>query len=381
MRIVMSCALGAVLAFYISWGQTPQAAPGSAPQKKQGGRGGPRGPGPMDSLLVKDWKPDSSLVVPVTNVPKAKFRAIDVHSHTYLRTPEEIANWVRTMDAVGIETTVVLSGATGQQFDSLVELFLKPYPGRFQLYCGIDTTDIDAPDYPQRATAELVRCYRKGARGVGEISDKGSGLSRSQLLPRDKRLHPDDRRLDLFWDKCAELKLPVNLHMADHPSAWRPPDAHQERTPNYQQYNQYGHDVPSYEEVLALRDRALDRHPKTRFILCHLGNQGNDLASAAKLLDKFPGVYMDISARAYEVGRQPRFATKFLTKYKDRVLWGTDLNPSQEMYHAWWRLFETTDEYMPSDTGWRLFGLDLPDSVLEPLYRGNAKRLLNWEKM
>src|ERR1035437_387674 len=98
MRIVMSCALGAVLAFYISWGQTPQAASGSAPQKKQGGRGGPRGPGPMDSLLVKDWKPDSSLVVPVTNVPKAKFRAIDVHSHTYLRTPEEIANWVRTMD-------------------------------------------------------------------------------------------------------------------------------------------------------------------------------------------------------------------------------------------------------------------------------------------
>jgi predicted TIM-barrel fold metal-dependent hydrolase len=335
----------------------------------------------MDSLLVKDWKPDSSLVVPVTNVPKAKFRAIDVHSHTYLRTPEEIANWVRTMDAVGIETTVVLSGATGQQFDSLVELFLKPYPGRFQLYCGIDTTDIDAPDYPQRATAELVRCYKKGARGVGEISDKGSGLSRGRQLPPDKRLHPGDPRLDLFWDKCAELKMPVNLHMADHPSAWRPPDAHQERTPNYQQYNQYGHDVPSYEEVLALRDRALERHPKTRFILCHLGNQGNDLASAAKLLDKFPSVYMDISARAYEVGRQPRFAAKFLTKYKDRVLWGTDLNPSPEMYHAWWRLFETTDEYMPGDAGWRLFGLDLPVSVLEPLYRGNAKRLLNWEKM
>jgi len=169
--------------------------------------------------------------------------------------------------------------------------------------------------------------------------------------------------------------------MADHPSAWRPPDNHQERTPNYQQYNQYGRDVPSYEEMLALRDRTLERHPRTRFILCHLGNQGNDLASAAKLLDRFPGVYMDISARAYEVGRQPRFAAKFLTKYKDRVLWGTDQSLSPQMYHAWWRLFETADEYMPGDAGWRLYGLDLPDSVLEPLYRGNAKRLLNWEKM
>jgi len=36
---------------------------------------------------------------------------------------------------------------------------------------------------------------------------------------------------------------------------------------------------------------------------------------------------------------------------------------------------------MPGDAGWRLYGLNLPDSVLEPLYRGNAKRLLNWEKM
>ena len=332
----------------------------------------------MGSVLVKDWKPDSSLVVPVTNVPKARFRAIDAHSHTYARTPEEIAAWVRTMDEAGIETTVVLSGATGQQFDRLVELFLKPYPGRFLLYCGIDTTNIEAPDYAQRAAAELVRCYRKGARGVGEIVDKGPGLSRGQL-PREKRLHPDDPRLDLFWEKCAELKIPVSLHMADHPSAWRPPDEHQERTPNYQQYNQYGRDNPSYEEMLALRDRTLDRHPKTRFILCHLGNQGNDLASAAKLLDKYPGVYMDISARAYEVGRQPRFAAQFLTRYKDRVLFGTDQSVRKEMYLAWWRLFETPDEYLPGDAGWRLYGLDLPESVLEPLYRGNAKRLLNWE--
>ena len=352
----------------------------AAAQTPQSGRGAPRGPGPMDSVLVKDWKPDSSLVVPVTNVPKARFRVIDAHSHPYARTAEDIARWVRTMDEVGIQTTVVLTGATGPQFDNYVELFLKPYPGRFQLYCGIDTANFDAPDYPQRAVAELVRCYRQGARGVGEISDKGPGISRGQL-PRDKRLHPDDPRLDLFWDKCAELKLPVNLHMADHPSAWRPPDAHQERTPNYQQYNQYGRDNPSYEELLALRDRALDRHPKTRFILCHLGNQGNDLASVAKLLDKFPGVYVDISARAYEVGRQPRFAAKFLIKYKDRVLFGTDENPNPEMYRSWWRLFETPDEYMPGDAGWRLYGLDLPESVLEPLYRGNALRLLNWEKM
>ena len=336
---------------------------------------------PMDSILLKDYRPDSSLVVPITKLKHTRFKVIDAHSHEYAKTPADIARWVQVMDEVGVETTVILTGATGPGFDKLVDLFLKPYPGRFQLYCGLDTKDIKAPEYPARAAEELERCYRKGARGVGEISDKGSGLTERALLPRSERLHPDDPRLDLFWRKCAELKIPVSLHMADHPSAWRPPDAHQERSPDYQEYNQYGKDVPSYREVLAIRDRTLLRHPETLFILCHLANQGNDLASLAKLLDKFPRVYVDISARAYEVGRQPRFAAQFLTRYKDRVLFGTDqnFNLRDEMYVAWWRIFETPDEYLPSDAGWRLYGMDLPSSVLEPIYRGNAKRLLNWE--
>lgn len=339
-------------------------------------------PGAMDSILLKDYQPDSSLVVPERHPEKARFRVIDVHSHTYAKTPEEIAGWVRRMDEAGVELTVVLTGATGAEFDRLADLFLKPYPTRFQLYCGLDTADLRKPDYPERAAAELVRCYKKGARGVGEIIDKGSGLSRGgATLPRDQRLHPDDARLDLVWKKCAELKLPINLHMADHPSCWRPLDAHQERSPAFQRYNQYGRDVPSYEELLAIRDRLLARHPKTLFVACHLGNQGNDLASVSKVLDRYPNLYVDISARAYEVGRQPRTAARFLARYQDRVLFGTDQSISKSMYQAWWRLFETPDEYMPGPNWWRLYGLELPTPVLERLYRTNAKKIMNWEKM
>jgi hypothetical protein len=41
---------------------------------------------------------------------------------------------------------------------------------------------------------------------------------------------------------------------------------------------------------------------------------------------------------------------------------------------------ETRDEYIPGPSWWQLYGLGLPDEVLEPVYRGNAKRLLNWSK-
>jgi predicted TIM-barrel fold metal-dependent hydrolase len=357
--------LAVALAATVCYAQAPRRARGQ------------QGPGPMDKILLKDYRPVVSLVVPENHVAKAKYQAVDVHSHTYARTPDEIANWVRIMDETGVEVTVVLTGATGERFDQLAALFLRPYPNRFQLYCGIDTRDPEAPDYPERAAAELVRCYGKGARGVGEVIDKGSGLARGRL-PREKRLHVDDARLDAFWNKCAELKMPVNMHIADHPSCWRPPDETQERSPAFQRYNQYGRDVPSYEELLLKRDRLLEKHPETTFIFCHLSNEGNDLQTLSKVLDRFPNLYLDISARAYEVGRQPRTAARFLARYKDRVLFGTDQSLSEKMYQAWWRLFETADEFMPGPSWWRLYGLELPDDVLEAMYRSNAKRLLNW---
>jgi predicted TIM-barrel fold metal-dependent hydrolase len=336
-------------------------------------------PGPMDSVLLKDYAPESSLRVPETRVPKARFPAIDIHAHSdqsQIRNAADVDAWVRAMDEVGVEITIVFTGATGKEFDRQAELFSR-HPKRFQIWCSLDTGDLESPGYPQRAVRELERCYRKGARGVGEITDKGSGIQ-SAALPRDRRLHFDDPRLDAVWDKCAELKLPVNVHIADHPSCWRPLGPHQERTPDFQGFNLYGKDVLSYEELLATRGRLLAKHPRTTIIACHLGNQGNDLAALASVLDRYPNFYVDVAARDYELGRQPRSAAKFLARYADRVLFGTDMERDPAMYRGWWRLLETPDEYIPGRIWWRYYGLELPDGVLESLYRGNARRILNW---
>ena len=173
------------------------------------------------------------------------------------------------------------------------------------------------------------------------------------------------------------MNISANIHIADHPSSWKPLDVYQERTPDYQHFNLYGKNVPSWEELIAMRDRTVAKHPKTRFIACHLGNQGHDLASLAATLDRYPNLYLDISARDYEVGRAPRTAAKFLARYRDRVLFGTDMGREKSMYQAWWRLFESADEFMPGRVWWRYYGLDLPAPVLESLYRGNARRVLN----
>src|SRR5699024_7617116 len=143
------------------------------------------------------------------------------------------------------------------EFDRLVERYLPPYSDRFQGYCGVETNGISVPDYLRRAVAELQRRFEKGARGICAITDKGFGLSRDTDIASGKRLHPDHDRLDGFWEKAGELELPVNLHIADHPSAWEPPDVFQERSPIFQQFNQHDGEGLSYQELLSLLPRTL----------------------------------------------------------------------------------------------------------------------------
>lgn len=348
------------------------------------GPGVPEGSGPMDAVLLKDYAPKSSLVTQETFVPKSKFTVVDVHAHDYPGRMEDktfaavVDEWVRVQEEVGVAVSVILTGATGAGFDRLVKHYLEPYPERFQLFCGIIVEDIDQPDYSERAVAELERCYSLGARGVGEVSDKGFGISKEPSLPREQWLHPDDSRLDPIWGKCAELDLPVNLHIADHPSSWEAPDVFQERTPIFQRFNQHQSEGLYYDQLLEVLPSLLQKHPDTRFIACHLANLGHDLARLSRMLDLYPNLFVDISARDYEVGRQPRAAASFLTKYADRVLFGTDMGMDKEMYQSWWRLLESADEHMVGRVWWRYYGLALPDQVLEALYYKNTRRVLNW---
>jgi len=81
----------------------------------------------------------------------------------------------------------------------------------------------------------------------------------------------------------------------------------------------------------------------------------------------------------YDLGRQPFTAREFLTKYKDRVLFGKDAYAVDE-YHTYFRTFETRDEYFDYyrkyHAQWKLYGLDLPDDVLRHIYYKNALRII-----
>ena len=122
-----------------------------------------------ETILLKDYRPKSLYKIPITEVPKAKFPIIDMHSHAYAKTAEEIGEWVRNMDEVGVEKTVILTGATGQKFEDIHRKY-APYPDRFELWCGFDYTGYDGPGFGPRALRALEECHQEGARGCRRTS-------------------------------------------------------------------------------------------------------------------------------------------------------------------------------------------------------------------
>ena len=331
----------------------------------------------VEELLLKDYKPVSIYKIPVTKVEKARYPVIDVHSHPYPDSRRELDQWVEHMDAKGIEKSIVLTYAHGEEFDSLVQVFAS-YPDRFDLWCGFDYTGYDKPGYGPAAVAELERCHRIGAKGVGELGDKGKGLFYSE--PKAFGMHPDDERMDPLFKKCAELNMPVNIHVAEPMWMYETMDASNDGLWNAYKWrldNQPG--IVDHAGMIEILANTVEKHPETTFIACHYANCGYDLNKAGALLDQYPNLYFDIGARYAEVSAIPRHTGKFFEKYQDRLLYGTDMGTSHSMYEFTFRILETADEHIYDDRNnyhWPLHGLDLSDQVLEKVYNGNARRIL-----
>ncbi len=332
-----------------------------------------------ENLLLKDYKPKSIYKIPKTHIARAKYSVIDVHSHPYAQSPQEIDQWVKNMDAVNIEKTVILSHATGTEFDSIYALYAGRYPDRFEVWCGFDYTDYDQPGYGPAAVAELERCYKVGARGVGELGDKGKGLFYCD--PPAYGMHLDDPRMDPLLEKCAELRMPVNIHVAEPIWMYQEMDSTNDGLMNAYSWRLDNQpDIVDHNAMIEILERAVRSHPNTIFIACHFANCSYDLNRLGELFDKYPNLYADIAARYAETAPIPRFVEKFYEKYQVRLLYGTDMGFDTNMYEITFRILESKDEHFYEIDQfayhWALNGFGLNDEILKKIYRDNALKIL-----
>ena len=334
----------------------------------------------QDSLLLKDFDPISFHKSPKTVVEKAKFSTIDMHSHPYPESKAEIDTWVKTMDAHGIEKTILLTYQTGKAFDSIVELYSK-YDDRFDLWCGFDFTGYTEKGWSKRAVKELERCYKMGAKGIGELGDKGEGLLYSKPTPAHG-MHIDDERMKPLIEKCGELGMPINIHVAEPYWMYLPIDAHNDGLMNAANWriDQSKENLLLHQELVNTLENAVKENPNTTFIACHFANCSYDLGIIGALLEKYPNLYADISARYAETAPLPRYTKAFYEKYQDKLLYGTDMGVAPSMYKTTFRILESEDEHFYENDlfgyHWALNGLGLDDKVLKKIYYENAKKII-----
>lgn len=314
-----------------------------------------------------------SLVVPRTHITRFRFPAIDAHSHDYVQDAGGVAAWVKLQQQLGVEQTVILTGKTGEEFRALVARYAGAYPGRFLMCAGISADGIDTPGYGELLRERVRADARAGAVALGELTDKGMGL----VHVGEQAYFIDDPRFDPLWDEAGKLHLPVFVHIAEPSPFYQPPDERNDlrRSLNWSLYDK---GTPGFEDMQRRFQQVLRRHPHTIFVAVHAFNLANDLGRVGELLDRFPNVQVDFAARMWELARQPYSARRFFIKYSNRILFGTDNDPTLAMYIAHARQLETEDEWFwpPDAEWWRGYGMHLPAPVLRKVYRDNALRLL-----
>ncbi len=283
------------------------------------------------------------------------------------------------MEEAGIAKAVMLASCAGAKFDSIVARY-RSHAAHFVLWCDFDYSHLGRPDFAQTALAELERCHAAGARGIGELMDKGRGLGST---PTTFGIHIDDPAMDPLLERCADLRMPVSIHVAEDAWMYEPMDKANDGLMNGWIWRvKADPGVLLHDAMVDTLAHALERHPRTQFIAVHLANCCSDLGRLAALFDRHPNLHADMAARFIELASTPRAVSRFLETYQDRILFGTDYANHVDIISVRiiFRLLETADEHFYNPKAmqyhWPLNAWALSDGALRKIYRDNAQQIL-----
>src|SRR5690606_25896273 len=99
----------------------------------------------VGDTIIKRYDPTPALVTKVTPVRTPALPATDIHAHWSLKVDPKVL--LASMDDLGVERAVNLSGGFGPQLDRMLETFHRAAPGRLLIFANIDFRRIDEPGF------------------------------------------------------------------------------------------------------------------------------------------------------------------------------------------------------------------------------------------
>ena len=343
-----------------------------------------------ESILLKDFKPVSMLQTENRKIVKPKYPVIDAHNHLgklfghpWASLPVE--KLISHMDELNIEAIIDLDGGFG--YDILtahLKHFKRQAPDRFIHFGGIDFSEM------KKGEKSFIAYLNAHLENLAEIGVQGIKIWKNLGLQfkdeKDKLIRVNDPRLNPIWKKAAELSLPVMIHVADPLAFFSELNGNNERYEELCANTDWHFPAtrfPLFKDIIEDFYDMVGLNPSTIFIGAHVGCYAENLKRVSEVMNCCPNFYVDISARLAELGRQPYTSRDFFLKHQDRIVFGTDMGMDKMIYRNYFRFLETRDEYfnydsnpVPSQGRWAIYGIDLPDPVLEKIYNRNIKNLL-----
>ena len=320
------------------------------------------------------------------------FPKIDAHVH--LETADD--SFIKLINENNIKLMTLVTGASSQvyideQFEYASELNNK-HREAIAFATTFTMQGFGESGWQEKTIEWLTQSFENGAIAVKVWKDIG-------MTFRDKDssfILIDDKRFDPIWDFIESQNITLVNHNGEPKNCWLPLDKMTvEGDVSYYTENTKYHmylypEYPSYEELLAARDRMLKKHPNIRYVGCHLGSLEWSVDEQAKWFDEFPMGAMDMADRIGHLKIQDRDKVReFVIKYQDRLLYGTDIYVSDgesnstnskiekvinNTYKKDWEYF-TTNKIVREQDGAEYKCLDLPVSVLRKIYSENALRM------
>ena len=99
------------------------------------------------------YTPPSTLVVPETEVSRARFPFVDVHNHQWDMDESDLSAIVAEMDALNMAVMVNLSGRSSrdpEHFDKVMANVRENAPSRFLVFTNVDFNGVGGAGWAER---------------------------------------------------------------------------------------------------------------------------------------------------------------------------------------------------------------------------------------
>ncbi len=325
-----------------------------------------------------------------------KFIDAHVHLNTVSKEKMEMAEKYN-VSFLSINTHIPFFKTIEKQEEVILEL-QKNYPGRLQYITSFDFKEWGGESFAQSAIDQIQRGLNNGAVGVKIWKNVGFDLHDEKV----KFVMIDDPVFDPIFQYLIDNNILLVGHQGEPRNCWLPleemtVDSDRNYFKDHPEYHMFlQKHYPSYEDQMEARDNMLRKFPELKYVGLHLFSLEWSIDEVAARLEKFPNTKTDVAERVCHLQLQARenreVVRNFCIKYQDRIIYGTDViddgNTSgeeiaqrfEDLWKFHYKFFATGEVLHAPEFKGEFRGLDLPNAVVEKIFRTNAIKTYQFQE-